>query len=816
MAQKMVAQTGFTITNMKSTGSLGGSLGYNLPLTVRHDPNGDNTYIPDWSKTNLVVTPIVAHNASPLTLTSPTLSILWKRREGSGAESNLTTGETVSAGILTVNQNKLASIPSGLITYICYVEYTLPNTAITLNHQMQVTFNLSTSAMELHYCSIDGENAFLYDKNGTLTTPSNGQITLNATVTNVNISSWQYKKQDGTFAAYPSTADNATINSSILKIKPAHPIFFNNAAVIKLVTTDANVTDVITVVKIYDGSPSVIGVLSNETHILPANSSGVVSSYVGADSTMSINEGGVDVSASWSVTAVAGAGVTGSLSGKTYTVTGVANDTGYVDFTATRSGYSSITKRFTLTKNKNGSAGASARVYFLEPSTYVINKNISNVLTPAKVSFTSFYREGTTATRTAYNGRFIIAESTDGSTWVTKYTSSADENTKEYTPSTVNIKSIKCTLYASGGTTTALDTSTTMVTNDGEGGTTMLLGNEAVIIPCNTSGNVLSDTNITIPFTGYIGIKRAACTCTVGTLPSGITVVSNTSGTASAPGTLTLKAAANATLGTSATMTGTIDLTLTCNGLSIINVFTWTKNKQASDGTSAVLFQLYAPQGDIIINNGNTVVLNTQMYNGSSIVTPSKYVWKKLSGGSYIVIAGQTASSLTIKPDMVDSMASFCCVATYGGKDYTAYWTVYDRVDNIQATPFNSLGDKIENGKGSGIGYIRVFQNSNEIDELKSDSFLETAPSSPTSGMVYYHINKSAHTVTLKKWNGTAWIDQTGSAESDYEYKLYRLVDGNSIDTTPWKSSKVFWIDQDAYGEIGTTTNFNVEIWTRE
>lgn len=113
-----------------------------------------------------------------------------------------------------------------------------------------------------------------------------------------------------------------------------------------------------------------------------------------------------------------------------------------------------------------GDKGDSGRVYFLEPSSLVIKKGSDNVLNPSNITFQSYYRDGTSAIRIAYSGRFIIQESIDGDNYTTKYTSSADESSKTYTPSSSNIKSIKCILYAAGGTTTQLDSQTVVVLTD--------------------------------------------------------------------------------------------------------------------------------------------------------------------------------------------------------------------------------------------------------------------------------------------------------------------------------------------------------------
>lgn len=52
---------------------------------------------------------------------------------------------------------------------------------------------------------------------------------------------------------YPTTSDNTSITDGTLVVKPAHAVFFNNVAQIKLVTDDADVFDTISITKMYDG-----------------------------------------------------------------------------------------------------------------------------------------------------------------------------------------------------------------------------------------------------------------------------------------------------------------------------------------------------------------------------------------------------------------------------------------------------------------------------------------------------------------------------------------------------------------------------------
>ena len=97
--------------------------------------------------------------------------------------------------------------------------------------------------------------------------------------------------------------------------------------------------------------------LSSESHVVPTNTDGSDGSYNGCSTTMSILLGRTDDSANWSVTAHATVGVIGELVGKTYTVSNMTVDAGYVDITATRVGYPALTSRFSITKARRGFAG---------------------------------------------------------------------------------------------------------------------------------------------------------------------------------------------------------------------------------------------------------------------------------------------------------------------------------------------------------------------------------------------------------------------------------------------------------------------------
>ena len=127
---------------------------------------------------------------------------------------------------------------------------------------------------------------------------------------------------------------------------------------------------------------------------------------------------------------------------------------------------------------KPGTDGKPGRTYIIEPSCTVLKRGADKVISPNFLEFNAYYRDGDSATRYAYSGRFVIEETADGNTWKTIYTSSANETSVKHYLYTVltdgngqtitggngttvgiprDITNIRCKLYAAGGTTNMLD-----------------------------------------------------------------------------------------------------------------------------------------------------------------------------------------------------------------------------------------------------------------------------------------------------------------------------------------------------------------------
>lgn len=210
--------------------------------------------------------------------------------------------------------------------------------------------------------------------------------------------------------------------------------------------------------------------LSNEYQGIPADADGkVTDSFPEVKTSVSAFYGSTDISNDCSYTVQTSDTVTGywGLKDHTYTVTALTGDSGWVDIRVTYLQTLSITKRFTVIKQRGGKPG---RTYILEPSCNIIKRSADKVLCPNFLEFKAYYMDGDSTQRVAYKGRMVIEQTTDGEKWTTIYTSSTDEDAvKRYLDDTaLDITNIRCRLYAAGGTTDMLDMQSVAIVIDVE------------------------------------------------------------------------------------------------------------------------------------------------------------------------------------------------------------------------------------------------------------------------------------------------------------------------------------------------------------
>ena len=221
-------------------------------------------------------------------------------------------------------------------------------------------------------------------------------------------------------------------------------------------------------------------VLSNEYQAISTDENGnIPGEFPQVQTTAQVMYGTIDVTDDCSYTITESENVTGSWNKAThtYTVSEVTADNVWVDIKAVYLNAITITKRFSVSKQKSGTPG---RTYVLESSTTILKRESENSITPNVVIFSAYYRDGENTGRRNYSGRFVIEETSDGKTWETAYSSVTDETSVNYYVDYIfadsdgvliadsdgsligarskDIVGLRCSLYASGGTTNLIDT----------------------------------------------------------------------------------------------------------------------------------------------------------------------------------------------------------------------------------------------------------------------------------------------------------------------------------------------------------------------
>ena len=238
-----------------------------------------------------------------------------------------------------------------------------------------------------------------------------------------------------------------------------------------------------------------------------------------------------------------------------------------------------IYDEITIVKVSDGANGTSATAYWLISSASAIGKNTSNVFNPASITFSSKSQTGNSSV-VNYSGRFIIAETTDGTNFTDKYTSTGNESSKTYTPSSTNVKAIRVRMYKAGGTSVLLDEQLIPVVTDGKNGATgaaavtAVLSNDSHSIPCNTSGTPSTYAGAVTTMSVFVGATDTSTSWTYTATPTNVT------------GTLSNNNRTYTVTGITAD-TGYVDITATRSGYSSVTKrFTLAKSKQGNTGAA--------------------------------------------------------------------------------------------------------------------------------------------------------------------------------------------------------------------------------------
>jgi len=369
----------------------------------------------------------------------------------------------------------------------------------------------SISPYALGYAGIDGtagktaanfgidNAAAIFNKNASNVIAPSAGITLTTSYQNITGTlSYQWQKNGANLAGATSssytvpTSDYSSVTSNTYKVTITGTI--NGVA--------TSLSDTITIPMLVDGGSGPVVLLSNENITFGAPNvlySGIdfsngtcdITAYIGSTQLTYAASGANTFSLTYTSTyASVGAGsnpVSQIL--RIPAPTAMSAESAAVTITVTvRDNAGNALPLIVKTLRYNLSrAGAVGMSYWLSNTDY-LKRSTSLVYSPSAITLNGYSAAGS-GTPAAYACRFKIYE--DGSASAI-YTSSVDEATKTYTPSTTSVTYIKVEMYLSGGTTTLVDYSVIPVVQDGSQALTLVEPNSAVLLSSDSAGNVSS------------------------------------------------------------------------------------------------------------------------------------------------------------------------------------------------------------------------------------------------------------------------------------------------------------------------------------
>lgn len=443
-----------------------------------------------------------------------------------------------------------------------------------------------------------------------------------------------------------------------------------DTATIQASITDSSGTysDTITVVKVREGADTINSYLTNESVALPADSSGTVTSYVGASTDIKIFLGTTDDSANWTVSKLDGTGITSTLSTRTVTITSLTADAAYIDITATRSGYPTLTARFNATRAKAGTAGAtgatgstgatgaagtSARGIILTSDSQVFQIKKDGTNNPASINFTANLLGATTGTPT-----FAVTSGTA--------TLTGTGNSRNLTLANMTSDSVTVQVSITDGSTYS-DTITIVKVREGTDTVNAYLTNENVTLAADASGTVAAYTAATTDAKVFVGATDDTANWTA-TKADGTGVTSSLTGKTLTVSNLTVD-------------TGYVDITLSKSGYpNLVRRFTIGKSKAGtagatgSAGVSAKFLYLTADSeifsvSKALVTSPGTITFTANLggaLSGTATFTVTSGTATLTGTGNTrtLTAANMTTDSATIQASIVDSGTTYTDIIT--------------------------------------------------------------------------------------------------------------------------------------------------------
>lgn len=162
--------------------------------------------------------------------------------------------------------------------------------------------------------------------------------------------------------------------------------------------------------------------LDNDYQGIPVDSDGNYTEIPECTTTATVMYGTQDITDNCTYTITTSQNIQGSWDkeSKTYTVTGMTADSGWVDIRAVYLNNLAVTKRFSIAKQyagAQGEPGAPGRTYFLQSNAELLLMGADKKISPATLTVSAFYRDGQKEEKNLH-GYWKVEKSTDsGSSW---------------------------------------------------------------------------------------------------------------------------------------------------------------------------------------------------------------------------------------------------------------------------------------------------------------------------------------------------------------------------------------------------------------
>lgn len=250
------AQGQFTIIDYNDALTLTGYIGSNHARTQMNNPD-NGTFNPDWSSTNLVLTPslyVIGTTTDQITSTNVT-SVKWYI--GNSTTAITSTGNYALSGakshILTVKANVMDSVAG--IDYRCVITYTDSGTGLSITHPLTISFSRVVNGTGISDLLVTTPNGNVFKNSEVATLTAKAELWRGSTVDTTNVT-YKWAMMDSAVTSSTSSGYDAAFGTGWRKLSDTNGKYTGTAtntltlyaaavesyAVVKCVVTDTDTT----------------------------------------------------------------------------------------------------------------------------------------------------------------------------------------------------------------------------------------------------------------------------------------------------------------------------------------------------------------------------------------------------------------------------------------------------------------------------------------------------------------------------------------------------------------------------------------------